>query len=200
MHKSVLEIPVEAQENSWKSELSNFLLDFLFFVIILFVGFDYIEYSVHGLRCISGSNVCRAVFGGHSEPCWRGCDVQQYNSQLLRGHLDLALWYCSNAFLFHFLGLAVMGPNAIFFWALFFLGVVMRVSLDGIWDQNKVAAEEFRHKNWYCILLIKLYEVKQALYFQISMSTTANAARIFLVVCSWLQLFLAYCSYNNLIL
>lgn len=76
----------------------------------------------------------------------------------------------------------------------------MKVSLDGIWGQNKAAAGEFRHKNWYCILLTKVCEVKQDLYFQISMSTTANAARIFLVVCSWLQLFLAYCSYNNLIL
>lgn len=32
-----------------------------FVVIILFVGFDCMEYSVHGLRCVSGSSVCRAV-------------------------------------------------------------------------------------------------------------------------------------------
>lgn len=50
--------------------------------------------------------------------------------------------------------------------------------LDGIWGQDKAAAEEFQHKNWYCILLIKLHEVKQDLCFQISMSTTANAAKI----------------------
>lgn len=56
----------------------------------------------------------------------------------------------------------------------------MRV-LDGIWGQNKAAAEEFQHKNWYCILLIKLHEVKQDLYFQISVSAAANAARIFLL-------------------
>lgn len=88
---------------------------------------------------------------------------------------------CSNAFLFPFLRVAITGPNAIFFLALFFLGLVMKVSLDGIWGQNKAAAEEFRHKNQYCILPIKLCEVKQDLYFQISMSTTANAARIVLL-------------------
>lgn len=49
-----------------ESESSNFLLGVFCYY---FVGFDYIEYSVHGLRCISGSSVCRAVFCGHSEPC-----------------------------------------------------------------------------------------------------------------------------------
>lgn len=156
----------------------------MLFVLIWFVGFDYIEHSLHGLRCISSSNVCRAVFCGHSEPCWRGCGVQQCSSQQFRGHLDLALCSLQQclSFLFPFFGVAIMSINARFCLALFFLGLVIKASvLDGIWGQNKASPEEFQHKNWYCILLIELREVKQHLYFQISTSTTANAAGIVLL-------------------
>ena len=67
----------------------------------------------------------------------------------------------ADAFLFPFFRDAIMGPNVTSLLALFFLGPVMKASIsDGIWGLNKAAAEEFQRKNWSCILLITLHEVK----------------------------------------